>query len=74
MGDHASDLLLTAAVLYGLFRLLGPRVRLRRPVKRSKRRTVRVDPLIARERRLAAELRLVRAQIQERDGGTRLSR
>ncbi|MBX5436242.1 MAG: hypothetical protein IRZ33_03395 [Alicyclobacillaceae bacterium] len=65
------DWIVSALVCYGICRLFGLRLGVRRRLRKgTQRRRVRVDPLIARERRLAAELREVRAQIQaRREGG-----
>ncbi|MCL6598601.1 MAG: hypothetical protein K6T81_07645 [Alicyclobacillus macrosporangiidus] len=63
---------LAALVLFGMARLLGPRpgfrIRIERRRKSAPRkRRVAVHPLVLKERRLAKELREVRAQL--RSGG-----
>ncbi|MCL6593792.1 MAG: hypothetical protein K6T31_07425, partial [Alicyclobacillus sp.] len=69
MANDAVGILLALLVLIGMFRLFGPQPRFRlrlerrRPSKRPNRR-VQVDPLVLKERRLAAELRWVRAQLR----------
>jgi hypothetical protein len=57
---------LAGLVMVGLYKVLGP-PKARRKTKRRVRR-VKVDPLVAKERRLAAELRRVRAELRSRQG------
>ncbi|MBX6353224.1 MAG: hypothetical protein IRZ10_07785 [Thermoflavifilum sp.] len=64
--NDAFGILLALAVLAGMGKVLGVKV----PKKKRKRtvRRVKVDPLVAKERRLAAELRKVRAELRSRQG------
>ncbi|MCL6598594.1 hypothetical protein [Alicyclobacillus macrosporangiidus] len=60
---------LAALVLFGMVRLLGPRPGFRIRIERRRkakvrRRKVPVHPLVLKERRLAKELRKVRAQLR----------
>lgn len=60
--------LLAICVLVLLLKILGPKWQVPTKKKRKTRtRTVRVDPLVAKERKLASELRYVRTQIRQRD-------
>ncbi|MCL6444110.1 MAG: hypothetical protein K6T83_11745 [Alicyclobacillus sp.] len=63
-------LTVTAIVFFLLLKVLAPKpsVKLQFVNKRKqKKRRVEIDPLVARERRLAAELRVVRAQLRSRE-------
>lgn len=70
--ENALDILLAIGVLVGLLRWLGPRpkyrIRLETKSKRQPRR-VRINPLVAKERKLTAELEAVRQQLSRRDTG-----
>ncbi|GGJ06898.1 hypothetical protein GCM10010885_15020 [Alicyclobacillus cellulosilyticus] len=58
-------MVLAGLVFFGLVRVFGPRG-WRKPKRRTKRtKRVRVHPLILKERKLAAELRAVRAKLRE---------
>lgn len=70
--NNLSGVLLASVVLFLMMKTIGPKWKVHMPRKRRRqRRTVKVDPLVARERRLASELRHVRAQIKERDSSVR---
>jgi hypothetical protein len=64
--NDAFGMALALAVLVGIYKVLGPPPSRRKP-RRIVRR-VKVDPLVAKERRLAAELRKVRAELRSRQG------
>lgn len=63
--NNLAGSVLALLVLVLLYKAMGPKVQL--PVKRRRRnRAVRVDPLLAKERKLAFELRQVRAELRDR--------